>query len=175
MLSEVNRRWDIVIMPDLCTYFSWIELFCVFLGTVIEGHWNGQVVRDQVRELKSKTLEGFKIKYIFSFPSYLPPHALQKVLLFPVNLFLVHAFICHELWENAFKTSTVKWPNQRQQKSVRSKNKNKKMCSSDARTLESLLRFPGLTKRRRYWLAPLTAQVKRECTWCNSQQRRNAK
>ena len=33
--------------------------------STLEGHWNGQVVRDQVHELESKTLKGFKIKFIF--------------------------------------------------------------------------------------------------------------
>ena len=31
MIYEVNRRWDIIIEPDLCTDFSWIELFFVSL------------------------------------------------------------------------------------------------------------------------------------------------
>ena len=45
MLSEVNRCWYIVIMPDLCYYFSWFVNFnWLCMALELQGHWNYHVV-----------------------------------------------------------------------------------------------------------------------------------
>ena len=45
MLSEVNRCWYFVIMPDLCYYFSWfVNFFWLCMALELQGHWNCHVV-----------------------------------------------------------------------------------------------------------------------------------
>ena len=52
----------------------------MYMTLLLEGHGNRQVVRDQFGELESKNTLRLLNSLNFSFPNYLTPHALQKVL-----------------------------------------------------------------------------------------------